>query len=386
MAKKKGFRGGKDKGKGAYSRQAGLSRITRANSQSRTRTAGWERYADDEASLEAFETVDRGSNTGEGLLAKFNRLARDTAHHDGIDAEICGFDGTVVMARDDQGREWPCQVRKILKKMLRGVKTPLVVGDAIKLTMLDDNDAVIVAIAERRNQLARADSHNKALEHIFAANIDHLVIVAAMAMPDLKTGLIDRYLTIAHHNDIVPIVVLNKSDLADPTEAAALYRGLGYTVFATSAEQAEGDISPLRDHLRGRCCVMAGQSGVGKSSLINALYPEVAARVGVVSDAQRKGRHTTTASRSYLLADGGRLIDTPGIRECGITGMEALNVALLYPDIAKLHPQCRFNNCTHLHEPDCAVTAALETGGIDPRRYLSYLSIVTEDLGDGNPS
>ena len=294
-------------------------------------------------------------------------------------SEIAGFDGDGVLLRTPDGNERPAKVRSVLKKKLSGVKTPLVVGDQVHF-LEEAGDAVIVAISERRNQLARADSHNTALQHIFAANLDHLVIVASMAMPDLKTGLIDRYLTIAHHNDIEPIIVLNKTDLADPSDAIALYRSLGYRVFATRANAAEGDIHDLRQHLTGRRCSFCGQSGVGKSSLVNALYPDVAARVGAVSTAQRKGRHTTTASRSYLSADGSCLVDTPGIRECGITGMTPLDVALLFPDIAKFHPECRFHNCSHSHEPDCAVAAAVSSGDIDPRRYLSYLSIIEEDL------
>lgn len=377
MGKKKGTRGGKDKGKGGYSRQAGLGRLRRAHARNRPRTGALERLADDD---DALERVDRSAHTGATLLAKFNRLARDTDHAPGREAEICGFDGTTVLARDPDGREWVCQVRKVLSKMLGGVKSPMVVGDAVRLEPLADDTAVIVAIAPRRNQLARADSHNKALQHVFAANVDHLVIVAACAMPDLKTGLIDRYCTIAHHNDIAPVLVINKIDLGDAEDVIARYRGLRYPVFATDAQHATGAIAALREHLRGRCCVVAGQSGVGKSSLINALYPELGARTGLVSAAQRRGRHTTTASRSYRLADGGRLIDTPGIRECGITGMTALDVALLYPDIAALHPDCRFHNCTHLHEPGCAVQAALADGRLAPARYLSYHSILTEDL------
>jgi ribosome biogenesis GTPase len=365
-----------------------VGRLRRASATARTREGGLERYAEDEASFEAAETVERSSNSAEALLAKFNRLARGTDQVPGDLAEVCGFEGTMFLVRDREGREHAVQMRKVLKKMLSGVKTPLVVGDAVRVEGFGGDEAVIVAIAERRNQLARADSHNKALMHVFAANLDRLVIVAALAMPELKTGLIDRYLTIAHYNDIEPVVVLNKADLADAEDAEELYTGLGYSVFVTRADAAGGDIQELRQHLAGLHCVFCGQSGVGKSSLVNALFPSLAARVGDVSTVQRKGRHTTNASRSYRLEDGTCLIDTPGIRECGITGMTPLDVALFYPDIARFHPHCRFHNCSHVHEPDCAVIAAMEAGTIDPRRYLSYLSIISEDLAgeSGRPT
>ncbi|MHC5067594.1 MAG: ribosome small subunit-dependent GTPase A [Planctomycetota bacterium] len=353
--------------------------MRRANAKPRGRQGDLTRHQDDETSLERLTNErERISNSSESLLGKFNRLARDTAQADGHAGEICGFDGRDIIVRTPDGGEQRTQIRRVLKKMLSGVKSPLAVGDSIRFTIGHEGDAVIVAINERSNQLARADSHNKALLHVFAANIDRLVIVSALAMPEIKTGLIDRYLLIAHYNNITPLIILNKCDLGDPGDVRDLYRGLGYEVFTTTA--TTDPVSTLRQALAGCRCVFAGQSGVGKSSLVNALYPQLQARVGAVSDVQRKGRHTTTAARSYAFDDGTCLVDTPGIRECGITGLEPLDVALLYPDIARLHPDCRFHNCSHRHEPDCAVLAALDHGSLDLRRYLSYRSIIDEDL------
>ena len=153
-----------------------------------------------------------------------------------------------------------------------------------------------------------------------------------------------------------------------------------FTTVGNQSDSTDPETARLKALISGKACVFAGQSGVGKSSLVNALYPEVAARTGTVSDALSKGRHTTTASTSYRLADGSRLIDTPGIRECGITGLSALDVALLYRDIALYHQHCHFSDCSHRHEPDCAVIAALESGDLAPSRYLSYCSILDEDL------
>ena len=171
--------------------------------------------------------------------------------------------------------------------------------------------------------------------------------------------------------------------MADTGDIPVLYRSLGYSVFLTCAAKPERSqsINELRAALQGLRCVFAGHSGVGKSSLVNALYPAFDARTGLVSHMLHKGRHTTTAARSYALPDGGgRLIDTPGIRECGVTGLTAIDVALLYPDLARYHHQCKFNNCTHTHEPECAIQAAVQRGDINTRRYMSYLGILSEDL------
>lgn len=381
MAKKRGTRGGKDKGRNTHANRGGLGRLRRANAKGRQRVGDWQRHVDDDAFLERLGSDERIGHSGESLLLKFNRQARDLATTDGQPGEICGFDGIHVRVRLNDGIVVPCQVRRVIKKMLSGVTNPLVVGDRVRVGLTDEGDHVIDGVDPRHNQLARAGSHNKALDHVFAANIDHLVIVAAVAMPELKPGLIDRYLVIAHHNDIEPLLVLNKADLGPAEGAAALYRDLGYDVFVTVGTDTDDPaVADLRQAIQGKACVFAGQSGVGKSSLVNALYPDIDARTGGVSDALSKGRHTTTASSSYALTDGSRLIDTPGIRECGVSGMTALDVALLYRDIARWHHDCHFNDCSHRHEPDCAVVAALERGDLAPTRYLSYCSIIEEDL------
>jgi ribosome biogenesis GTPase len=361
--------------KGASPRQ-GLGRLRRANAKDAVRRGGWEHHHDDDDYLDRHGAKSRPSHGGESLLAKFNHLARAAADQAGEAGEICAFSGRAVVVRAADGSEHDCEVRQVLKKMIAGVKNPLCVGDRVNF---DRAGGVIVAVAPRRNQLERTDSHNRSLIQVFAANLDRLVIVAALAEPDLKLGLIDRYLVIAAANGIAATVVLNKADLGDPTGPAALYRGLGVPLFTVIANRALGNIPPLREHLRGKTCVVAGQSGVGKSSLINALYPEFAARVGAMANAGY-GRHTTTAGRSYPLPDGGRLIDTPGIRECAIAGLGPTDVGLLYPDLAALHARCRFADCTHLHEPDCAVLAAVQRGELAASRYASYCSIVTEDL------
>jgi len=385
---------GKQKGQGPQFRQ-GLGRLRRANAKPTTREGGWERLEDDDVKLDLAGGQERTSHSGESLLARFNRLAKQisaTADPASRPGTICGFAGASVLVRDGDHTEWLCVVRQLLKKQVKGLHSPLAVGDHVAFTSGVAGapgtlgEGVVASVLPRTNLLARADSHNRSLIHVLAANVDHLVVVASLAEPELKPGIIDRYLLIAHHNAIEPAIVLNKADLVAPevaAAAAALYRGLGYTVFVTSVAGAAvaGELTTLHAHLAGRTAVIAGQSGVGKSSLLNALHPGIAARVGLVSGATAKGRHTTSAARSYRLGEV-TLIDTPGIRECGITGLGPIDVALLYRDLAVLQPACHFADCTHRHEPGCAVLAALAAGTLAPSRYASYRSIVDEDLAE----
>jgi len=370
----------------SWNPREGLGRLRRAAEKSEGRTIGWERHAEDDGFLEQHALAQRGTHLGESLLASFNRVARDAGAipAGAVPGTICGFQGKTVQVRlDANGDEVQCEVRQALKKGIKGVKNPLCVGDRVHVEREPESSAVIVAIAPRRTQLARADSHNKALLHVLAANVDRLVVVSALAEPEFKPGFLDRYLVLAASSGIAPMVVINKRDLGDPTPALELYRGIGYPTFATCVrDPADPGVAELRAALAGATAVFAGQSGVGKSSLLNALFPHVAARVGEVSVGTGLGRQTTTAGRSYPLPGGGMLIDTPGIRECAISGLTAIDVALSYPEIAKLHSACRFNDCSHTHEPDCAVGAAVERGEIASSRYASYCSIVEEDLAE----
>jgi ribosome biogenesis GTPase / thiamine phosphate phosphatase len=374
---------GKYKGINDPSRRKGMGRLRHAAEKDVNRGPGWERHIDDDHFLDQHGERSQGSHYGESLLASFNRAARAeaAAPAGALAGTISGFQGKALLVRLDNGTELLCEVRQALKKRFAGVKNPFAVGDRVHVSCLR-TEAVVVAAEPRRTQLARADSHNKSLIHVLAANVDVLVIVASLLDPPVKPGLIDRYLVIAAANRIAAFVVLNKADLADAEPLVAIYRAIGLPTFITSAQTVgNAGTADLRTALLGRTAVIAGQSGVGKSSLVNALYPELATRVGTVSESTGKGRHTTTAARSYVRPDGGVLIDTPGIRECGITGLDILDVALHYPDIARFHPSCRFADCSHRHEPDCAVLAAVGRGDIAPSRYESYRSIIEEDLG-----
>ncbi len=375
----------KAKGTRGHDQRQGLGRLRRANRKDVTRIGGIEKLHEDDDFTDGLAERGRRSHQGESLLARFNRLA-DVAGESGEAGEIAGFAGNLVLVRPSAAAAdiVPCTVRQLLKKRIAGVKNPLCVGDRVQWHREAGHaEGVVVAVAARRNQLERADSHNRSLVHVFAANVDALVVVASLGAPELKPALIDRYLVIAVANAIPAVVVVNKADCGDPTPTVELYRGLGFGCFATSAANGPGDpgVMALQAHLHGKSCVVAGQSGVGKSSLVNALAGGAApARVGAVAG-EGFGRHTTTSAQAYILPGGIRVVDTPGIRSCTITGLDAQAVGLSYPEIAAASRSCRFSDCQHTAEPECAVRAGVAAGSIAASRYHSYLAILSEDLG-----
>jgi ribosome biogenesis GTPase len=215
-------------------------------------------------------------------------------------------------------------------------------------------------------------------KQVLAANVDQAVIVASCADPPLKPGLIDRFLITAESSGITPIICLNKSDLADPAEresVRSVYAGLGYTVLVTNAVTGEG-CADLAARLAGRASVVAGQSGVGKSSLLNAVQPGLGLKTGQVSDVHRKGKHTTTRATLIPLACSGWVVDTPGIRQFELCAVPPQESGRWFVEFQNLSHQCRFADCTHVHETDCAVKAAIERGEISRMRYDSYRRIL----------
>lgn len=233
-------------------------------------------------------------------------------------------------------------------------------------------------VGPRNTRLSRpGHEHDRLDEQVFAANIDCLIIVAAAANPPFRTGLVDRYLIAAEVGGVTPIVCVNKMDLVEeePPELKD-YEALGFQVVRTSCETGEG-IDTLRKTLGGKISILSGHSGVGKSTLLNVLDADLEVHTQEVSDVTQRGRHTTTASRLYELDGGIRIIDTPGIRALGVWGISPEEVAWFFPDLADFGEGCHFRNCSHTHEPDCAVTQALDDGRLTPWRYESYLRIRT---------
>ncbi|MGE5675134.1 MAG: ribosome small subunit-dependent GTPase A [Mycobacterium leprae] len=271
----------------------------------------------------------------------------------------------------------PCILRGRLKREQRLITSLVAVGDRVTVALLPDGTGAIESVEPRTSELSRPGFHGYL--HVIAANIDQLVVVAAAIQPRFKLGLVERFLTLAHRGKMQPLVVINKCEL----EAEATIRSWvapleasGVSVLLTSAREGRG-LAELRERLAGRISCFAGQSGVGKSSLVNALYGEELARTTAVSDSSQKGRHTTTASRLYALPDGGYLADTPGIRQLALFDDEEQDDAVdeVFPDIVALAGGCKFRDCTHSHEPRCAVKAAVASGALPAVRYRDYLRL-----------
>ncbi len=274
-----------------------------------------------------------------------------------------------------EGKEHLCTIDEGLAD---GETTLLAAGDEVLVERGEggNGDPVVRAIKPRRSKLSRPPSgHSRVAEQVIAANIDVLMVVAATMRPAFKPGLVDRYLIAAEVGGVSAVLCVNKMDLVDVApEFVAAYRGLGLTVVETSCVTGQG-IDEFHRCLRGKTSVFAGPSGAGKSSLLNRLDARLDIVTQEVSESTQKGKHTTTASRLYELEDGVRIIDTPGVRQLGLWGVSDAELAFYFPEMEELAGGCRFRDCTHVHEPDCAVLAAVGSGALTQHRYDSYRRI-----------
>ncbi len=293
--------------------------------------------------------------------------------------------GSWVTVRLDDGNTVNCKMRGVLR--LKGLRctNPVAVGDRVQVEDKGGDAPVVGEIEPRRNYIIRRASNLSKEFQIIAANLDQAVLVATLTNPETSTTFIDRFLATAGAYQVPAVLVFNKIDLLDTDEwhkrldeLKALYESIGYPVVTMSAATGEG-ADALRAQLAGKMSLLSGNSGVGKSSIINLLVPDAHVRVGDVSHTHHKGMHTTTFSELLDLPDGGAIIDTPGVKAFGTIDFERAEVAHYFPEIFKISDDCRFNNCTHTHEPGCAVLAAVEQGLIAPSRFTSYLSILDED-------
>ncbi len=283
--------------------------------------------------------------------------------------------GLTSIVRTENGDEYRSTVRGILKSLASDLQHVVVAGDEVTIETgeagSEDHQAVIVRVEPRRNQISRT---SRKKQQIIASNIDQAMIVASAAEPVLKPNLIDRYLVSAAYSGLQPLIVINKVDLveaADLQPVVGVWSQLGYPVILTSTVTGLG-IERIRSVLTGSDTVVTGQSGVGKSSLLNSIEPKLALRVGGVSQENQKGKHTTTSAVLVPLAGGGHLIDTPGIRQFQLWDVITNELAGYFRDIRPFINDCRFPNCTHTHEEDCTVKWAVADGKIDVRRYESY--------------
>ena len=297
------------------------------------------------------------------------------------------FTATVVRATGSwydvlhDGETVRCRIRGRLR--LKGVRStnPVVVGDEVACEADEGGDYVIADILPRRNYVIRRASNLSKESHIIAANVDQALLMASLRSPETPTEFVDRFLVTCEAYKVPVTILLSKLDLQDAEAVAefrAVYEGAGYRVLEVSVREGRG-VEEVRELLAGRTARVSGNSGVGKSTLIQAIDPSLDIRTGEISESHHKGRHTTTFSTMYPLAGGGAVIDTPGIKGFGLIDIDEAELWHYFPEMMRVAPACRFYNCTHTHEPGCAVTEAVKAGEIAWPRYESYLKIRDED-------
>lgn len=294
-----------------------------------------------------------------------------------------------VVAPEDGSAEINCKIKGNFR--IKGIRTtnPVAVGDRVTVgDPAPDGTAYITAISPRRNYIIRRASNLSKEAHIIAANVDRAMLVATLAHPTTSMNFIDRFLATASAYDVPAILVINKTDLLTEPEdrelldaVVYLYSSIGYEVATVSAKTGEG-MDRLRELLHDRITLVSGNSGVGKTTLINELIPGLDLRTAEISAVHDQGMHTTTFSELFRLPGGGAIIDTPGVRGFGTIDFDKYEVAHYFPELFEESKHCRFGNCTHTHEPGCAVLRAIDEGRIAQSRYASYLSIL-DDATEG---
>lgn len=289
--------------------------------------------------------------------------------------------GSWYLVENEEGKRIQCRIQG--KFRIKGIQTtnPIAVGDWVNYEYEPDQDsAVITALEPRRNYIIRRSINLSKQAQIIGANLDQAMLVVTLASPPTSLGFIDRFLVTAEAYDIPAFLVFNKLDLFSEAgleileDYMAMYTHIGYPCYATSAMK-KTNIAEVRLLLKDKTTLVSGHSGVGKSTLINAIEPSVDLKTGEISDWSDKGKHTTTFAEMINLSFGGKLIDTPGIRELGIVDIEKAELAHFFPEMRARLNECRFHNCRHINEPGCVVIDAVENGEIESSRYDSYLSI-----------
>ena len=291
--------------------------------------------------------------------------------------------GSVYGVRAIDGTFVDCRVKGNFR--LKGIRStnPVAVGDNVVFDMREDGTAYIVDILERKNYIVRKASNLSKQSHILAANLDLCFLIVTVSHPVTATTFIDRFLASAEAYRVPVVIVFNKTDLYNNAEQeeleylTALYESIGYRCLHTSAAENKG-IEALKEIMQGKTSLFAGNSGVGKSSLVNAISPEIVAKVGEISKTHDTGMHTTTYTEMFEFMPDSYIVDTPGVKGFGTFDMEVEEISHYFVEFFELSKDCRYGNCTHTHEPGCAVLEALERGEIAPSRYQSYLSMLDD--------
>lgn len=294
--------------------------------------------------------------------------------------------GSWYTVRTGEGRVYQARMKGVFK--IDGITStnPVSVGDEVEISPEPDQDdvAIITDILPRRNYINRQSPRHKHQHHIVAANLDQSLLIATLREPRTSQGFIDRFLVASEMYHVPAVILFNKSDLYGKKEMEQfarldkMYRSIGYTVLLTSAEkEKEQVLAQLQDLLQDKTTLISGHSGVGKSSLLNVLIPGTELRTRDVSNWSGKGMHTTTFAEMFDLPFGGRIIDTPGVREFGLVDVSRQELSHYFPEMRERLNDCQFNNCLHINEPGCAVKEAVLAGLIDEDRYVSYVNILS---------
>ena len=291
--------------------------------------------------------------------------------------------GSWYAVKDEQGRLCQARLKGIMRMDEITSTNPIAVGDEVEIEMENEGESTVTIseIKARRNYITRQSPAHKMQQHIIAANIDQSLLFATLKDPRTSQGFIDRFLLTCEAYHVPAIVVFNKIDLHRKKEQTKfddlkeMYTEIGYRVVGISVEKNQG-LDEIATLLKDRVTLMSGHSGVGKSSFINSIFPELQLKTRDVSGWSGKGMHTTTFAEMFDLPFGGKIIDTPGMREFGIVNIEKQEISHYFPEMKVLINECQFNNCLHMEEPGCAIKKALDEGRIHMERYFSYLNIV----------
>ncbi len=292
--------------------------------------------------------------------------------------------GSWYQVKTDDGRLIDCKIKGNFR--LKGIRStnPVAVGDRVDIVLNNEGTAFITSIDDRKNYIVRRSSNLSKQSHIIAANLDQCFLVVTVNYPETSTIFIDRFLATAEAYRVPVSLIFNKVDRYNDDELryldglVNLYEYIGYPCYKVSAVRGEG-IDEIRSLLDHRITLFSGNSGVGKSTLINAIHPDFQARTGEISEYHNKGMHTTTFSEMFEIGEEGYLIDTPGIKGFGTFDMSQEEVGHYFKEIFQYSAQCKYGNCTHVHEPGCAVRKAVEEHLISESRYLSYLNILEDE-------
>ncbi|MDD3079964.1 MAG: ribosome small subunit-dependent GTPase A [Paludibacter sp.] len=291
--------------------------------------------------------------------------------------------GSWYQVQNESGEEFECKIKGNLRlKEIRSTN-PIAVGDYVEFGLTDDSVGVISDIYDRKNYIIRKSSNLSKQSQILAANLDLVALMVTINYPETSTTFIDRFLAVAEAYRVPACIIFNKTDKYNEDETeylnafADLYNYLDYPVFKISALNHE-NTDELANFLQDKTTLISGNSGVGKSTLINAIARDTTAKTGKISEYHNKGMHTTTFSEMFVLSKGGKIIDTPGIKGFGTIDMKKEEIGHYFKEIFKISQNCKFSNCTHIHEPGCAVLEALQRQQISHSRYQSYLSILND--------